>query len=134
MIIDSSVLVALLREEPETARFVPLLNSEYGRCKLSAANYLETAMVVDGANDEVLSQRLDLVIAHFAIEIVDVTRNQAMLARLAFRRFGKGRHPAALNFGDCFAYALSRASSLPLLFKGNDFAATDIKVASHPTF
>lgn len=132
MIIDTSVLIALLREEPETARFVPLLNREYGRSKMSAANYLEAAIVIDAADDEVLSQRLDVVIGHFAIGIVDVTRNHVMLARSAYRRFGKGRHPAALNYGDSFAYALSRATGEPLLFKGLDFAKTDITPASVP--
>lgn len=129
MIVDTSVLVALLREEAITARFVPILLENAGNLKMSAANYLEAAIVVDANEDQLLSERLDAVIHHFGIEIVSVTAQQARMARDAYRRFGKGRHPAKLNFGDVFAYALAWHSSEPLLFKGDDFTKTDIASA-----
>lgn len=132
MILDTSVLICLLREERETARFLPIMNREYGTLKISAANYLETAIVVDCNDDEILSDKLDTVLHHFAVEIVPVTHDQVRLARLAYQRFGKGKHAAALNFGDCFSYALSRATSEPLLFKGWDFSRTDVQIASLP--
>lgn len=126
MIIDTSVLITLLREEPESATFVPILAREYGRLKMSTASYLEAAIVIDGNDDDVLSERLDAVIAHFGIELVSVSPHHARVGREAYRTYGKGRHPAKLNFGDCFAYALSRTANEPLLFKGEDFARTDV--------
>ena len=128
MILDTSVVVALLREEPETAWIVPaLLNAT--TLKMAVANYLEAAIVVDGNDDAVLSERLDSVLDFFGVELVPVSLHHAELARDAYRRFGKGRHPASLNFGDCFAYALARATREPLLFKGGDFTRTDIPSA-----
>lgn len=134
MILDASVLVALLREEPETARFIPLMNEAFGSLKMSVANFLEAAIVIDSNEDEVLSERLDRVIRHFAVELIPVSLQQVRMARRAYRMFGKGNHPAGLNFGDCFAYALARDLSELLLFKGNDFAKTDIEAASLPPF
>lgn len=96
---------------------------------MSAANYLEAAILVDANEDDLLSERLDAVIHHFGIEILPITAHQARMARDAYRRFGKGRHPAKLNFGDMFAYALAWHFSEPLLFKGDDFTKTDIIAA-----
>lgn len=132
IVVDSSVLICLLREEPETPRFLPILLRETGRLKMSAANYLEAGIVIDSNRDDGLSQRLDRLIAHFEIEIVAVSRDHAKIARSAYQRFGKGHHPARLNYGDCFAYALARAEAAPLLFKGEDFPQTDVQVASRP--
>lgn len=129
MIVDASILVALLREEPETAWIEPILNANYGTLKMSVANYLEAAIVIDANDDEVLSERLELVIAHFGIELIPVNTYHARIGREAFNRYGKGRHRAHLNYGDCFAYALARGTNEPLLFKGDDFNHTDITLA-----
>ncbi|MBF0339655.1 MAG: type II toxin-antitoxin system VapC family toxin [Magnetococcales bacterium] len=126
MIIDSSVLIALLRNEPEAARFAHLLANRSEPCRLSVANDLEPAMVIDSNGDAVASALLDEMITRAAITIEAVTLRQAQIARSAFRQFGKGGgHPARLNFGDCFAYALTKETGECLLFKGNDFIYTD---------
>lgn len=97
---------------------------------VSAPNHFEAAIVVDGSRDPVLSRRLDDVIAEAGVTIEPVTERQARIAREAYRDFGKGiGHPAQLNFGDCFAYALAKDLAEPLLFKGNDFAHTDVRRA-----
>jgi ribonuclease VapC len=129
MIVDTSAILALIREEPETAWIVPLLLEHFGKAKMSLANYLEAAIVVDRNDDPVLSDRLDGIVKHWAIELVPVSRHHVDIAREAYRLFGKGRHEARLNFGDCFSYALARTTGEALLFKGNDFAQTDIKSA-----
>lgn len=126
IIVDTSVLVCFLHEEPETPLFLPILLNAVGNVKMSAANYVETGIVIDSQRDANLSERFDRLIAFFDIEIAAVTREHARLARDAYHRFGKGYHPARLNYGDCFAYALARAEAAPLLFKGDDFARTDI--------
>jgi len=97
--------------------------------RLSAANLLEAAIVIEARKGEAGSRELDLLMYRSGIEIVAVDRDQVETARLAWRRFGKGRHPAALNYGDCFAYALAKTRGLPLLFRGDDFARTDIAPA-----
>jgi ribonuclease VapC len=94
---------------------------------MSAANIVETGIIVGARFGPDAERDLDLFVARANIEIAPVTADQAMLARRAFREFGKGQHPAGLNFGDCFAYALAKASGEPLLFKGNDFSQTDIQ-------
>lgn len=132
MIVDTSVLVALLREEPITARFFPVLNVNVGRLKMSTASYLEAGIVIDANDDAVISERLDKVVELFQIEMVSVSTEHARIARRAYRRFGKGHHPARLNFGDCFAYALAKATGEPLLFKGDDFTHTDVTPALPP--
>lgn len=132
MIIDTSAMIALLREEPESARFVPVMAKAHPFLKMSTASYLEAAIVIDSNDSKLLSARLDAVIDYWGIELVPVAPNHARIAREAYRRFGKGHHPAALNFGDCLAYALAVASGEPLLFKGNDFTRTDIEPASLP--
>lgn len=129
MIVDTSALVAFVKGEPEAAALaVVLVESPHNR--VSAANFLEAAIVVDGAKDPMISRRFDAFIQHHEIEIVAVTKEQAHIARAAYRDFGKGSgHPAQLNFGDCFAYALAKAVGEPLLYKGKDFSYTDIESA-----
>ena len=128
MIIDSSAVVAMLRREPEADDFSAAIMAAEPRL-LSAASYLEIGIVIDGSRDELASQRVDQLIELLEIEIAPVTASQAKLARVAYRQFGKGSgHPAGLNFGDCFSYALALECSAPLLFKGADFAATDVQV------
>jgi ribonuclease VapC len=127
MIIDTSALIAILRAEPDAARFARALASSAQPKQISAANYLEAAIVIDGARDAIASRRLDDLIAKAGIVIAPVTAEHAVIARAAYRDFGKGSgHPAGLNFGDCFAYALAKATGETLLFKGDDFAQTDI--------
>ena len=129
MIIDSSAVVAMLRREPEADDFSAAIMAAEPRL-LSAASYLEIGIVIDGSRDELASQRVDQLIESLEIEIAPVTESQAKLARAAYRQFGKGSgHPAGLNFGDCFSYALAMESGAPLLFKGADFAATDVMAA-----
>lgn len=132
MIVDTSALVALLREEPETAAFAHLLHAAPRRL-LSAASYVELAAVVDGRGDAATSGALDAWLAAWQIEVVPLTVAQARLARDAYRQFGRGSgHVARLNLGDCFAYALARDTGEPLLFKGGDFARTDIELVTEP--
>jgi ribonuclease VapC len=129
VIIDSSALVAILRGEPETRRFTEAIDAAE-ICRVSAASYLETAIVIDGPRDPVASRRLDEFFERADIVIAPVTEAQARLARAAYRDFGRtSGHPARLNSGDCFAYALAKDTGEPLLFKGDDFAQTDVKVA-----
>lgn len=130
MIVDTSVLIALLREEPEAELFAAIMIRELGNLKMTAANYLEAAIVIDSNGSELLSARLGELMDFFHIQVVPVARHHADIARTAYRTYGRGHHPARLNFGDCFAYALSKASGEPLLFKGDDFAATDIVAAA----
>lgn len=126
MIVDSSALVAILRAEPDAARYAEALAAA-DRVLLSAANFLETAVVVDSARSRVASRQLDEMLSVADIQVVAVTPAQAVIARKAYRDFGKGSgHPAGLNFGDCFAYALAIDSQDELLFKGDDFAHTDV--------
>ena len=130
MIVDTSALIAILKEEPEAARFIELIDSAL-HCRISAANYVETAVVVDGNRDPIMSRRLDTFLQEAGVEIRPVTVEQARLAREAYRDYGKGSgHPARLNFGDCFAYALARDTGEPLLFKGDDFRHTEVTPAS----
>jgi ribonuclease VapC len=127
MIVDTSALIAILRDESDAPRFADALAVRTQAKRLSAANYLEAAIVIDGARDPIASRRLDEVIAKANIKIESVTEEHARIARAAYRDFGRGSgHPAGLNFGDCFAYALARATGEPLLFKGDDFARTDL--------
>lgn len=139
MIIDTSALVAILRKEPEGDDcLVAITKAEVRR--VSAASYVETGIVIDCNDDPVLSRRLDQFLDELAVTIEPVTEEQARIARQTYRDFGKGSgHPAKLNLGDCFSYALAKATGEPLLFKGQDFARTDIAPAlessgpvSHP--
>jgi len=129
MILDSSVLVAILQEEPEAQSLLKTLASYRGILRLSAANHLEAAIVVDRNKNAELSSRLDALIEELEIEIVPVSADHAEIGRRAYLEFGKGNHPARLNFGDCFAYALAKTTGEPLLFKGDDFTHTDIAAA-----
>ncbi len=130
MIVDSSVMVAMLLEEPEGHLFdVAIAKSSIAR--MSSASYLESSMILQSRRGEEGFRGLDLLIARFRIEIVAFTESQARLARAAFVRYGKGRHPAKLDFGDCMAYALARETGEELLFKGTDFAQTDVAVAAY---
>ena len=129
MILDSSVLVAILQEEPEAQSLLKTLANYRGILRLSAANHLEAAIVVDRNKNAELSSRLDALIEELEIEIVPVSADHAEIGRRAYLEFGKGNHPARLNLGDCFAYALAKARNEPLLFKGNDFRLTDVEAA-----
>ena len=129
MIVDTSAIVAILKGEPERARFVEAL-ARGGPHQMSAATAVEVAAVVERLHDPVRSRQLDDLLTTLRIEVVDFTPAQAVLARAAYRDFGKGSgHPAGLNLGDCFSYALARAEGEPLLYKGDDFNHTDIRPA-----
>jgi ribonuclease VapC len=126
VIVDSSALIAILRDEEDARAYADAIEKARVR-RLSAANYVEVAAVIDSSRDPVASRRLDDLLREARFEIEPVTAEQALIARSAFRDFGKGSgHPARLNFGDCFAYALAKAMNEPLLFKGDDFKHTDI--------
>lgn len=130
MIIDTSALIAILRNEDDAERFAAAIERARTR-RISAATYVELGAVIDGARDPVVSRRLDELLDAASIVIERVTAEQARIAREAYRDFGRGSgHAARLNFGDCFAYALAKAIGEPLLFKGDDFAKTDVAVAS----
>jgi ribonuclease VapC len=129
VILDSSALIALMRDEPEAAGFAAKIAQASTR-RLSAANFVEAAVVIDGSRDPILSRNFDELLREAQIKIEPVTESQAKLAREAHRDFGRGSgHPAKLNFGDCFAYALAKEKNEPLLFKGEDFRHTDIQSA-----
>jgi ribonuclease VapC len=129
MIVDASALIAILRDEPEAAACAKAIEAAPHR-RISAANYVEAAIVIDGSRDPIASRRLDDLMSEAKLVIEPVSEAQARIARDAYRDFGRGSgHPARLNFGDCFAYALARATGEPLLFKGDDFAHTDIASA-----
>jgi ribonuclease VapC len=128
MVVDSSALLAVFFLEPEAERFVAAMRAA-PRPLISAANLLETSIVLDARIHADASADLDQFIADVGLEVEPVTRAQVDVARRAYRLWGKGYHPAALNFGDCFAYALARTTGLPLLFKGDDFAQTDVEPA-----
>ena len=130
MIIDTSALVAVLDQESEAQRIVRTLASAPERI-LSAANLVEVGIVMQARRGDDGARDLDLLLAKLRVDIAAVTANQADIARKAFRRYGRGRHAANLNFGDCFAYALAKDKSAPLLFKGDDFGLTDVMVASY---
>src|ERR1019366_10537890 len=121
MIIDTSAIIAILRDEPEAASYARAIADATDR-RVSAVNFVESAVVIDTSRDPIATRRFDDFITEANIFIEPVTEIQAEIARDAYRDFGKGRgHPAKLNFGDCFAYALAKAFGEPLLFKGEDF-------------
>jgi ribonuclease VapC len=125
MVIDASALVAILLGEPEAQSFALAIAGDPKRL-VSAFSALETAIVIESKKGESGGRELDLLFRQAKIEIVPVTAEQFEMARSAWRKYGKGRHPAALNIGDCCSYALAKSAGEPLLFKGNDFAQTDI--------
>ena len=129
MIIDTSALIAILRAEDDASDMALAIERAQVR-KISAANYLETAVVIDASRDPIASRHFDELVNAAELRIEPVTHGQARIARDAYRDFGKGSgHKASLNFGDCFAYALAKSTGEPLLFKGNDFGHTDITPA-----
>jgi ribonuclease VapC len=129
MVLDTSAIMAILQNEPQRRRFNEAIEAADTR-SLSTASFVESSMIVESRYGADGVRDLDLFIAKSQVSLVAVDEDQANLARRAFRKFGKGRHPAGLNFGDCFSYALSRSLDQPLLFKGNDFSQTDVEC--HP--
>jgi len=133
MILDTSALIAILRfeaEAPEFARIIERAAESAAQPRISAVSYVEAGAVIDGSKDPVASRRFDELIEEAQIAIEPVTEAQARIARQAYRDFGKtSGHPAKLNFGDCFSYALAISKGEPLLFKGHDFSRTDVKSA-----
>jgi ribonuclease VapC len=128
MVIDTSALIAILFGEPEAISFSRAIADE-SRKLISAFNALETGIVVEAKKGEAGGRELDLLLHRSQIEIVAINADQAELARTAWRKYGKGNHPAGLNVGDCCAYALAKYSGEPLLYRGNDFSQTDIQPA-----
>ena len=130
MVIDSSALIALLLAEPEADAFVAVVAGSSSR-SISAGSYLETTIVMLARSGPDAPEKVDRLLAELSIAIVPFTRDQADLAITAYRQYGKGSgHPASLNFGDCFTYALAKLTDEPVLFRGNDFSLTDMRVAS----
>jgi ribonuclease VapC len=126
MIVDASAIIAILRDEPEAPSYAKAI-AEAEVCRISAVNYVEAAVVIDASRDPIASRRFDDLFQAADLVIDPVTEAQGRLAREAYRDFGKGSgHPACLNFGDCFAYALAKVTREPLLFKGSDFRHTDV--------
>ena len=132
MIVDTSAIVAILQDEPESPAFARLVTTA-PVVRISAATYVELAVVVDSSRDPVLSGALDRLLVESRIVIEPLTASQALIARTAYQRFGRGSgHAARLNLADCYSYALAREFGEPLLFKGNDFALTDIEIVIEP--
>jgi ribonuclease VapC len=126
MVIDTSAVLTILLGEKEAPSFARAIQ-EADVCRMSAASYLEVALVIDNRGDSVASRAFDLFFRRAGISIEPFTAEQAQIARQAYRDFGKGNHPAGLNFGDCLSYALAKSVDEPLLFKGADFPRTDIE-------
>jgi ribonuclease VapC len=129
MVLDTSAILAILQDEPERRKFNEAIEAAETR-SLSTASFVECSMILESRYGPDGVRDLDLVIAKAHVSLVPVDEEQADLGRRAFRKYGKCRHPAGLNFGDCFSYALSQALNEPLLFEGNDFSQTDIQI--HP--
>lgn len=130
MIVDTSALVAILFNEPEGRR-MDVAIADCVECKMSAASFLEASMILLARKGMEGARDLDLLMARFRIRLASFTESQALLARRAFERYGKGRHAARLNFGDCIAYALAKETGEELLFKGTGFGLTDITPAQY---
>jgi len=128
MIVDSSAVIAILRNEPDAAAMAEALQEAPIR-RISAVTYVEAAVVADNDRNPLLSRRFDGLVRDAQMLVEPVTARQAELARQAYRDFGKGRHKAGLNLGDCFAYALAKEMDEPLLYKGDDFRHTDVEAA-----
>jgi ribonuclease VapC len=133
LILDTSAVIAILRDESDAKLYAEAIERSVVR-RISAVNFVESAVVIDGSRDPIASRRFDEFVRVANLSVVTVTETQAAIAREAYRDFGKGSgHPAKLNFGDCFAYALAKSSGEPLLFKGNDFVHTDLLLAQLET-
>jgi len=130
MVIDTSALIALLNNEPESARLALAIESDATRL-ISAATVVEAGLVIEARYGPEGGRELDLLIAKAGLSIEAVTPEQAEVARGAWRRFGRGRHSAGLNFGDCFSYALAKVTGEPLLYQGGDFTHTDIAASAY---
>lgn len=128
MVIDSSALLAILQDEPERRAMIEAIESADRRC-LSVVNLVEASIVIETRRGPAAARLLDALVERAGMEVIGVDLEQGALARSAFARYGRGRHPAGLNFGDCFAYALARAFGDSLLFKGGDFGQTDVMPA-----
>ncbi len=128
MIVDASAVVAILFRESDAERYEEAIAAA-PHCRMSVVNFVEAAMVLESRDGPARGESLDAFLASAQVELAPMTPDHARAARQAWRRFGKGNHPAGLNFGDCFAYALAETSNEPLLFKGGDFALTDIEDA-----
>lgn len=126
MVIDTSAVLAILRDEPERRAFNEAIETAETR-SMSVASFVEASIVIESRHGYEGLRDLDLLISKAAIDLIPVDVDQAHIARQAFHRYGKGRHAAALNFGDCFSYALAKSLNDPLLFKGSDFSQTDIE-------
>jgi ribonuclease VapC len=125
VILDTSALIAILFGEPEAEPYTRLIH-DADHCLISAGNFLELSIVIERQTGPEVARQCDMFFRRAGIIIEPFTVEQAHIARQAFHDFGKGRHPAGLNFGDCFAYALAKITGEPLLFKGKDFKKTDI--------
>ena len=130
MVIDTSALIAILQGEPESNAIATAIAGDNNRL-LSAFSLLEATIVIEARKGESGSRELDLLLHHIQAEIISMNPEQAEVARKAWREYGKGRHPAALNIGDCCAYSLAKVSGEPLLFKGDDFNKTDLSFVSY---
>lgn len=129
MIVDASAILSILFEEPDRRRYSDALMEYQGDAVMSPVNYLELALRLDRGATPELSAAIDPLLEKLDVHLVSVEPEHAGLAREAYRRYGKSNHPAKLNLGDCFAYALAKARGEPLLFKGDDFSQTDIEAA-----
>ena len=129
MVIDTSALVAIFFGEPERKRFLNAIATSSTKL-ISASTVLETGIVIESRQGDSAGREFDLFVIRAGLQIVPVDAEQIDLARTTWRKFGKGRHPAGLNFGDCFTYALAKSTAEPILAKGSDFRLTDIKVES----
>jgi ribonuclease VapC len=128
VILDTSSIVAILAQEADAERYINAI-SHASICRISAANFVELSIVLEAQHGPAAARQCETLFRRVGIVVEPVTLDQAHLARQAFLDFGRGRHAAGLNFGDCFAYALAKATAEPLLFKGRDFSRTDVKAA-----
>jgi ribonuclease VapC len=128
MVVDTSAIVAILQEEPGFEVLLDKLADAPSR-SITAVNYMEASIVLITLRGHLAESDLDSFLVDAAIHVIPISVTLAQLAREAFRLYGKGRHPAKLNLGDCFSYALAKQTGEPLLFKGNDFSRTDVRVA-----
>jgi len=128
MVLDTSAVIAILQSEPDANRLITALENA-DLLRMSAASVLEASIVLFARYDDFGDRELDLLLHRLRIEVIPVSAEHVEIARSGFRRFGKGWHPASLNFGDCFSYALSISLTEPLLFTGSDFGKTDVMVA-----